>query len=124
MRTLVLLLCAAMLGAPLFAADSKKSAGPKGQPDYQRAAENWLFGAWHYKHSRVIHGRLRRDNQEVVGKRVGETVDTPMGAFVWRGDFVFGGAPTKSTGWLLDDLIVIGPAFISDRYDPKTDSLR
>ena len=78
-----------------------------------------MFGSWHYKDSRAIHGRLLHDNKEVIGKRIGETLDTPIGTLVWRGKYSPVKNRDKSTGWLFVESFT-GPPFIRDRYDPKT----
>ena len=119
MRTFHLLASAALLAFPAFASHAKKAPEPKGQPDYIRESEGWLFGAWHYRDSRAIHGRLQHRGKEVVGKPVGDILDTPIGEVVWRGSYSSTKEPHKSTGWLFVRILV-GPDFIRDGYDPES----
>jgi hypothetical protein len=107
---------------PAIAADKTQSE-PQRQPDYVRGAEGWFYACWMYPNSRAIHGRLRNNEKEVFGKRNGETIKTTIGTLVWRGNYAAAHASEKSTGWLFVQP-PLGPPFIFDAYDPKTNTLR
>ncbi len=107
------------LCVPLLAA----SPEPQGQPDYVRGAEGWFYACWIYPNSRAVHGRLRRKDKEIIGKRAGEMVKTSFGTLVWRGNYSPQKKAEKSTGWLFVDSFS-GPSSIRDSYDPKTNTFR
>ena len=71
----------------------------------------------------MVHGRLWNKDGEVFGKKDGETVETGLGTLIWRGHYSLSKVPERSTGWLFIESIT-GPAYIRDRYDPKTDTLQ
>jgi hypothetical protein len=118
------LLITLLLCVPLFGAGNRSEMPePKGEPGYVRGAEGWFYACWMYPNSRAVHGRLRNKDNEVFGKRNGETIKTTFGTLLWRGNYSPEKAPEKSTGWLFVESFS-GPPFIRNAYDPKTNTIR
>lgn len=122
MKPLLLFISVLFVGLAVAADDPKKPPLPEGQPAYQRQTEGWWFGCWPYKDSKAVHGRLIGKDGEVFGKRDGETIETGFGTLVWRGHYMPGKPPGKSTGWLFIESFS-GPPCIRDRHDTKTGTL-